>query len=155
MKIAMGLCDTIQDKSVRTSIAKDCAQLMDKQVAAKSGISGMALKAAYKVIKGVGAGYIPRAISHLLPDTCAALEPLWNEGIQAGDPVEYLAQNRSIAADQILSVTDSHIEKSKNKVVRSSYNMLRKSVKNDVEEAVPGLAEILGNYAVTEKATAA
>jgi hypothetical protein len=46
----------------------------------------------------------------------------------------------------LLSITDAKISKTKNGVVRSSYNKLRKSVKNDVEEAVPGLAKILGTH---------
>ena len=143
----MGLSETIQDQAVRANIAKDCSQLMDEQVATKSGLSGLALKATYGVVKGVGAGYIPGAIERLLPEAFVALDPMWAEGVQEGDPVEHLIQNRSRTADMILSVTDAKIEKTSNKIVRSSYNKLRKSVKSDVEESVPGLAKIIGNYA--------
>ncbi|MEB3211183.1 MAG: hypothetical protein VKL39_07505 [Leptolyngbyaceae bacterium] len=132
---------------MRTSIAKDCAGLIDDQVAAKSGMGGLALKATYGMVKGVGKEYIPGAIGRLLPDTFAALDPIWTEGVQSGDPVDYLSQHRSRAADMILSVTDTRIEKSNNKIVRSAYNKLRKSVKNDVEASVPELAKIIHTYA--------
>ncbi|WAL60188.1 DUF6918 family protein [Thermocoleostomius sinensis] len=143
----MGLTEKISDQHTQATVAADCAKLIDEQVAAKNGISGLALKAAYGVVKGVEPSYIPGAIQRLLPDALVALDPLWNEGVQSGDPVQHLIQNRSRTAETLLSITDAKISKTKNGVVRSSYNKLRKSVKNDVEEAVPGLAKILATHA--------
>ncbi|HEY9696154.1 MAG TPA: hypothetical protein V6D10_02760 [Trichocoleus sp.] len=142
----MGLRDKISDINTQANLVVDCAKLMDEQVAAKNGISGLALKAAYGVVKSVEPSYIPNAIHRLLPEALAALDPIWDEGVQSGNPVEHLIQNRDRTADMLLNITDAKIEKTKNGVVRSSYNKLRKSVKNDVEEAVPGLAKILGTH---------
>ena len=142
----MVLSEKIKNETVRASIAADCAKLIDKQVAAKGGLSGMAMKTAYGVIKGVGAGYIPGAISRLLPEACTALEPMWQEGTASGDPVKYLSDNRDRTADSILSVTDARIQGSNNGVVSATYKKLRKSVKNDVEAAVPDLAQIINSY---------
>ncbi|MEO0408834.1 MAG: hypothetical protein AAF289_15940 [Cyanobacteria bacterium P01_A01_bin.135] len=144
----MALSEIIQDKAIRNSIADDCTQLIDRQVSAKSGLGGMALKATYSVVKSVGAGYIPGAIQRLLPEVCAALDPLWEEGGKTGNPVQHLSQNRSQAAEAILAVTDRRAEKTSSKVVRSSYNKLRNSVKGDVEAAVPEVAQILGRHAL-------
>lgn len=141
------LSEKIQDTAVRASIADDCAKLIDKQVAAKGGLAGMAMKTAYGVIKGVGAGYIPGAINRLLPDALKALDPLWQEGAAAGDPVKYLSENSDRTADSILSVTDARIAKTSNGVVSATYKKLRKSVKNDVQAAVPDLAQIINSYA--------
>ena len=143
----MGLSDKIQDKAVRERIAADCAKLIDKLVAAKGGLAGMAMKTAYGVIKGVGASYIPGAISRLLPDACKALDPMWQEGTATGDPVKYLSENRDRTADSILSVTDARIQNTSNGVVSATYKKLRKSVKNDVEAAVPDLAQIILSHA--------
>jgi hypothetical protein len=145
-RINMGLSDQVSDQTTQSNLIADCTKLMDEQVAAKNGLSGLALKAAYGVVKGIEPGYIPGAIQRLLPEALVALDPMWDEGIQSGDPVQHLIQNRSRTADMLLSITDSKIEKSSNGVVRASYNKLRKSVKNDVEEAVPGLAKILGTH---------
>ncbi|MGF1512126.1 MAG: hypothetical protein ACFB5Z_00290 [Elainellaceae cyanobacterium] len=142
----MGLREIIWDETVRAKIAEDATQLIDEQVAAKSGLGGMALKATYGVVKSVGPSYIPGAVNRLLPEVCASLDPMWEEGIKAGDPVEYLSQNRARAADAILETTDARAAKTDNKVVRSSYGKLRKSVKGDVEAAVPGLAQILARH---------
>ncbi|EKV02683.1 hypothetical protein Lepto7375DRAFT_4944 [Leptolyngbya sp. PCC 7375] len=141
------LSEKIQDAAIRASIADDCAKLIDKQVAAKGGLTGMAMKTAYGVIKGVGAGYIPGAINRLLPDACKALEPIWQEGAAAGDPVKYLSENSDRTADSILSVTDARIKNTNNGVVSGTYKKLRKSVKNDVEAAVPDLAHIIHSHA--------
>jgi hypothetical protein len=145
-KIGMALSDQTSDQTTQENLATDCAKLVDEQVAAKSGISGLALKAAYGVVKGVEPSYISGAIQRLLPDALAALDLMWDEGIQSGDPVQHLIQNRSRTADMLLSITDAKIERSKNGIVRSSYGKFRKSVKSDVEEAVPGLAKILGTH---------
>lgn len=144
--MAMGLTDQIKNRNAQASITADCAKLIDEQVAAKNGIGGLALKATYGVVKGIGADYVSGAIDRVLPEVLNALDPIWNEGIQAGNPVEYLANNRSRTADMVLSVTDARIEKTSNGVVRGAYNKLRKSVKNDVEEAVPDLAKIIGQH---------
>jgi predicted outer membrane lipoprotein len=141
----MALRETIKNESVKAGIVADCMKLMDTQVAAKKGLSGMGLKAAYGVVKGVGQGYVPGAIGRLLPEAFAALEPMWLEGLEAGDPVAYISKNRSQAADTLLSVTDQRISRSDG-IVRSSYNKLRKSVKGDVEAAMPGLAEIINTH---------
>lgn len=143
----MGLSDQIKNQNTQDAIIADCTKLIDDQVSAKSGLSGLALKAAYGVVKGVGPGYISGALGRILPEALTALDPMWNEGVQIGDPVNHLIQNRTRAADTLLSVTDARIEKSDNGIVRASYNKLRKSVKSDVEEAVPGLALIIANHA--------
>ncbi len=141
----MELRDRLKDKNVKASAVADFVKLIDEQVAAKGGLSGMGLKAAYGAVKGVKPGYISGAIARLLPDALTAIEPIWNEGIATGDPVEHLTQNCSRTADMLLNVTDARIQKSNNGIVRSSYNQFRKSVQGDVEKAVPGLAKIIGD----------
>lgn len=145
----MSLNTLIKDKSVKANIVADCTQLMDEQVAAKGGLSGMALKTAYKLIKGIGPKYVEGAIGRLLPEAFKALDPMWEEGLQNGTPVDYLIQNRSRTADLVLSVTDARMANKGEGILRSTYNKFRKSVKGDIEEAVPGLAKIIGNYAQT------
>lgn len=142
----MTLTSKIQDKAVRKSIAADCTQLIDQQVSAKGGLSGLALKATYGVVKGIGADYVPGAINRLLPETCTALDPIWAEGIEKGDPVAYLSQNKDRTADLILSTTDKRIANNGNGVIKASYNKLRKSVKGDVAAAVPELAQIIDRH---------
>lgn len=143
----MGLRDqVVKDEDTQANIAADCAKLMDEQVATKSGISGLAMKTAYRALKGIGPGYIPRALNSLVPQALDALDPMWAAGLQAGDPVEHLSQHSAETADVLLGVTDKKLDNATNKIVIATYKKVRKSVKGDVEEAVPGLAKILINY---------
>ncbi len=141
----MTLSQQLNDPGVRNQIAQDCTHLIDEQVSAKGGLGGFALKAAYGVVKGIGADYIPGAVGRLLPDTLSALDPVWAEGEQAGDPVQYLSEHRDRAADAILGVTDARVATTDNKIIAGAYGKLRKSVQSDVAAAVPGLATILQN----------
>jgi hypothetical protein len=147
--IEMGLSQGLNEPNKRASVVADCVKLIDEQVARKSGISGLGMKAAYGTVKGVKPGYIEGAVERLLPEVFTALEPMWSEGVQTGDPVGYLSQNSSRSAEALLSVTDARIEKTDNGVVRGAYKKLRKSVKGDVEEAIPNLAQIIDNYTNT------
>jgi hypothetical protein len=142
----MGLSEGLNDPNKAASIVADCVKLIDEQVAAKGGLGGLGLKATYGTVKGVRPGYINGAIERLLPEALDALDPIWSEGVQTGDPVGYLSQNRSRTADALLGITDARIEKTSNGIVRGAYNKLRSSAKSDVEEAVPGLAKIIDNY---------
>jgi hypothetical protein len=142
----MALSNILADQALKAKLVEDCTHLIDRQVAAKGGLGGMALKATYGVVKGLGSGYIPGAVGRILPEVVVSLDPLWTEGVQAGDPVAYLSQNQTQAADVILGVTDRRIAMTNNGLVKSSYSKLRQSVKGDVAGAVPGLAEILGAH---------
>lgn len=143
----MELTRKIQDKAVRDRIAADCTQLIDTQVAAKGGLGGLALKAAYGAVKGLGGDYVLGAVKRLLPEVAEALDPLWAEGVQSGDPVAYLSANSDRTADVILSTTDARIErKASGGIIGASYKKLRKSVKKDVTAAVPGLAQIIDKH---------
>lgn len=142
----MGLTDGLNDSNKKDRLVADGVKLIDEQVSAKSGLGGMAWKAAYGTVKGVKPGYIEGAIDRLLPECLSALDPMWSEGTQTGDPVQYLSQNSSRAADALLGITDARIEKTSNGIVRSAYKQLRGSAKSEVEAAVPGLAKIIDNY---------
>lgn len=142
----MGLSEGLSDPNKKNMVVADCTKLIDEQVAAMKGVSGLALKAGYTAVRGLAPNYCAQAIAGLLPETFAALDPIWSEGIQTGDPVKHLSQNRDRTADAVLGVTDEKIEKSKNTTVKGVYNRLRNSAKKHVEDAIPNLALIVDNY---------
>ncbi len=142
----MKLTDKVKDPAAKKAIAKDCTQLIDRQVSAKGGLSGMALKTAYGVVKGIGSDYVPGAIARLLPEACAAIEPIWEEGVAKGDPVAHLSANSDRTADSILGATDARIARVGNGLIVGTYKKLRKSIKSDVVTAVPGVAQILQQH---------
>ncbi len=142
----MGLQDVLQNPAIYTSLVSSCQDLLDQQVASKGGLSGVALKTTYGLVKGVGPNYISGAIARLLPEVMKALDPLWDEGLATGDPVDYLSRNCDQAAACLLSVTDLRVKATRYTVVKTSYGNLRQSVKADIASAVPQLAQILNHH---------
>ena len=144
----MKLSEQINDPQIRSRIATDCVSLMEDQVNQKKGIGGILFKTLYKGINAIGANYAHDAIVALIAPVSRAIDPLWEKGVTAGDPVNYLKQNQSLTADTILTVTDAKIKNASNKVVKVTYDKIRGSLKEEIETAVPRLAEILEKNAV-------
>jgi hypothetical protein len=142
----MGLGAGLSDPNKKTKVVEDCCQMIDQQLAAKSGLGGMTLKAAFAALKGIKPGYIPHVVEMLLPECFDALDPIWSEGTQKGDPVAHLESSRTQAAEALLHITDERVKASDRAIVRGTYDKFRKSAKGYVEEAVPDLARVIERY---------
>jgi hypothetical protein len=142
----MGLSDHLLNPNKKAMVVDDCCNMIDQQLAAKSGISGIALKTAFAALKGVKPGYIPYVVEQLLPQFLTALDPLWNEGVEKGDPAGHLVASRSDTADALLGVTDARVQYTKRQIVKGTYDKFRGTAKKHVEEAVPDLAKIVNKY---------
>ena len=149
----MKLSELSQTPETKARLIADILKLVDEQVATKKGVSGLALKGAYRVVKGLGSDYLPGVVGRLLPEILSALEPFWAEGEAAGDPVAYVNQHRDRAADTLLAITDRKATGTNN-VVRSVYQKLRTSIQPDVAAAMPSLAQILAQYTQPQAAPA-
>jgi hypothetical protein len=143
----MGLSEELMNSVHKDLIVQDCCTMIDAQLASKSGMSGIALKAAFAALKGIQPGYIPTVIESLLPVCLTAIDPIWSEGVQEGEPVKYLTANSSRTANALLGVTDARVKNTKRQIVRGTYEKLRNSAEKHVQEAVPDLAKLLGKYA--------
>ncbi|MEH2403149.1 DUF6918 family protein [Nostoc sp.] len=142
----MGLSEGLLNPTKKAMVINDCCKMIEGQLASKSGMSGIALKTAFAALKGVKPGYIPYVVEQILPQCFTALDPIWNEGVEKGNPIEYLSGNRSHTADALLGVTDARVKNVKRQIVRGTYEKLRGSAKKHVEEAVPDLAKVIDNY---------
>ncbi|MEH2111919.1 DUF6918 family protein [Nostoc sp.] len=142
----MGLSDGLLNPTKKAMVIEDCCNMIEGQLASKSGMSGIALKTAFAALKGIKPGYIPYVVEQILPQCFIALDPIWSKGIEKGDPIEYLSVNRSDTADALLGVTDARVKSAKRPIVRGTYEKLRGSAKKHVEEAVPDLAKVINNY---------
>ncbi len=129
----------------KESVVADCVVLIDEEVASKRGLSAMAIKTGYKLVKGVKPGFVERVTEWLLPRFADALDPIWQQGCQMGDPKEHLRCRSNEAAEALLGVTDTRIEMA-NAPVRSTYSRLRGSAKDHVEAAIPRLALLIDKH---------
>jgi hypothetical protein len=142
----MSLADAINEPSKKSAVVADCCKLVEEEVADKGGISGFAVKAGYRAVKGIKPGFIAEVVEKLLPEFASSLDPIWEEGKNAGNASNHFTSHRAKVADALLSVTDEKAKHAKSAVVRSTYETLRGSAKKNVEEAVPRLAKLLEKH---------
>src|SRR6187402_1636190 len=132
----------------RSALISDAERVLDQEVADKSGLTGIAIKTAYKVVKGVRPGFIPEVVDSLLDEFLDAVEPLYQDAVAKQRPVGTgVRENPSRVADALLAVTDRKAERAKSQVVKSAYEKLRGSAKKQVEGACPRLATLLERHA--------
>ncbi len=137
----------------RQDVIDDTAQLIDDEVARKSGLSGMALKGGYKVVKKLKPGIIGEAIDGLLDDFSQALDPLYQEFLNDDDVdtfEAYLASHDDQAAEDLLSITDERAKRADNRVLKKTYKKLRGQAERHVREALPGVGRLIDEHAPKE-----
>jgi hypothetical protein len=143
----MNLNDVLNDEATRASIIEDVCRLVDDEVGKQRGISGVAVKAGYKLVQGVKPGFVRKVVGALLPDFAAALEPIREQAVAQGQPVgSYFSAHTPEAAAALLAVTDGRAQGSEHGSVRAAYGKLRGSARKNVESAIPGLGKIIEKY---------
>lgn len=140
----------VSEPVVYQSVLKDSIRVLDEEVSKKSGIGGLAIKGAYKILKSVQGGKaLQKAIEVLMPDFIDAFEPYFEKYQNAGAKgsfESFLAPNFDGLADQMLSVTDKKVQESDSSTVRNTYQKLRPKAKREVISSLPGLARMIEKY---------
>jgi hypothetical protein len=135
---------------VEPQFVADCQALIDGEVAGKSGISGTAIKAAYKVAATFAPGYYTETIRSILPDMLDALEPFWADFLQSGTAEfgDYLVKRGDEASEALLAVTDQMADVSGRVAIVKAYRLVRGSAGKSIEAALPALGALVQRYAV-------
>ena len=142
------LKELAQDSEKRRAVVEDACHVLDLEVADKSGLSGLAIKAGYKLVQGVKPGFVRHVVEDLLDDFLDALDPIYQESVSAGkQPGEHLKANAGRVADALLGITDRRAEKAQRAAIKGMYVKLRPSAKKHVEAAAPRLAEMVDKHA--------
>ena len=137
---------------VRPRVVADCTELIDAQVRAKRGVSGLAIKGAYGTIKRIKKGMVPEVVEALLDDWMDRLQPYYDSWAQTRDGsfVDHLVTRSEQVAEDLLTVTDERAEKTSHKTAAKAYRKMRPTAKNNVIAAVPGLARLLEKHLPAE-----
>jgi hypothetical protein len=131
----------------RGAVVDDALRVLDAEVDDKSGFSGIAVKTAYKLVKGVSPDFLRRVVDHLLNDFLGALDPLYQEALQRGvDARQHLVSNPGRVADLLLSITDGRAARTDNQMIKKTYEKLRDGAKKHVEAAVPRLGDLFARH---------
>jgi hypothetical protein len=126
-----------------------CLTLIDQEVAAKSGVSGTAVKLAYKAADTFAPGYLQAKVEELVPDMVATLEPFWADFSASGAAEfgDYLVKRGDEVAEALLSVTDARAEACDKPVILKAYRTVRGGAARHVVAALPALGSLAQNYA--------
>ena len=132
----------------RPALIDDALRVLDAEVDDKSGLSGIAIKTAYKLVKGISPGFLREVVDALLNDFLDALDPIYQAAVTKGvSPQQALKSNPGAVADALLSITDRRAQRAKNAVIKSTYEKLRGQAKKHVEAAVPRLGDLFQRHA--------
>jgi hypothetical protein len=140
----------LTDTSKRPRILGDCERLIADEVDSKGGLSGLAIKGAYKIVCAVKPGIIRESMDGLLNDFVKRLDPFYaDHRAKGGDPKAFasaLASRSSEVADALLGITDDRAKRAKNATLKGAYEKLRPQAKKHVEEAVPRVGRTLAGH---------
>lgn len=143
------LKEKVAEPAVRGRVVADAAQLVDDEVRARSGLSGMAIKAGYKAVRALKPSLIPDAIDGLLDRFVEQLEPFYADwaSSEEGESFErFLVNRKTRVANALLGVTDRRAREATNRTIKKTYEKLRPYGEKNVEQAVPGLGQLLNRY---------
>jgi hypothetical protein len=127
----------------------DCFSLLEQEVGELSGVSGTAVKIAYKTVNTFMPGHVRFMVESLLPDMVGKLEPFWTDFQESGGGEfgDYLAKRAGEVSQALLSVTDARAVASGRPVIIKAYGSVRSSAAKHVESALPRVGELVQKYA--------
>lgn len=147
----MGELKTRLDAAKREDVVDDVVALINAEVQGKSGLSGVALKGGYAVVKRLKGGrMIHSAADALLDPFAEALDPLYNDFLADEDAstfAVYLEPRRDEATQALLGITDARVQEAEKKVIIKTYGKLRGQAEKHVAEAIPGVGRLIDTYA--------
>ena len=141
------LTDILGSGAKRSAVVDDACRVLDEEVKDKSGLTGLAIKAAYGVVKGISPGFVREVVDGLLDDFLKCLDPLYQEAVAKGArPGPHLQANSDRVADALLAVTDGRAARAQRPVIKSAYEKLRPTAKKQVAAATPRLGGLLERH---------
>jgi hypothetical protein len=133
----------------RPQVIADCYKLIELGVKDMTGISGAAVKLAYKTVNSFMPGHVRFMVGSLLPDMVEKLEPYWADFSTSGGSSfgDYLAKRGDEVSQALLSVTDARAAASGRPTIIKAYSTVRGGAVKHVEAALPRIGELVHTYA--------
>jgi hypothetical protein len=146
--MAATLHEMLLAPQTQPQVVADCEALVDHEVGGMSGISGTAVKLAYKTVRTFSADHIHYMIETLLPRMTDELQPYWADFTAAGGGSfgDYLATREDQVSESLLSITDERGRNSSRPVIVKAYNTVRGSAAKHVKAALPQVGAMVEKY---------
>jgi hypothetical protein len=143
------LRDILLTPQTQPKVIDDGITLVDEQISDKSGISGAAVKIAYKTVTTFSPGHIRYMVEQLMPAMLERLQPYWDQFQTSGGGSfgDYLAKNGEQVSESLLEITDARAEGSSRPVIVKAYKSVRGSAAKNVLAALPQLGALVQKYA--------
>jgi hypothetical protein len=130
-------------------VMADCQAMIKREVSDMSGLSGTAVKLAYKTVTTFAPDHVTYMVEQLLPGMVDKLEPFWADFNAAGEPEfgGYLAARGDEVSEALLTVTDERAKNSDRPTIIRAYNTVRGGAAKHVQAALPQVGEMVLRYA--------
>ena len=147
--MAATLQEILLTPDTQPQVTADCLTLIKQEVSAKSGVSGTAVKLAYKTVNAFASGYLQSMVETLLPEMVAKLEPYWADFNASGasDFGDYLAKRGDEVSEALLEVTDGLAAESSRPTILKAYRSVRGGAAKHVTAALPAVGALVQKYA--------
>ena len=147
--MAATLQELLLTPEIQPQLTADCCTLLEQELADKTGVSGAAVKLAYKTVNTFKPGHIQFMVGDMLPDMVVQLDPFWADFRASGGSGfgDYLAKRGEEVAEALLTVTDTLAEQSERPTVVKAYKSVRGSAAKHVQAALPRVGDVVMKYA--------
>ena len=134
---------------VEPQVTSDTLALVDSELASKSGMSGTAVKVAFKAITAFAPGYYQETVHGMIPKMVYQLAPYWADFQVSGsaDFGDYLSKRGDEVSEALLAVTDDMAARSGRAPVVKAYKAVRGGAGKHIEAALPNLGAMIQRYA--------
>ncbi|MDD5305891.1 MAG: hypothetical protein PHU25_01085 [Deltaproteobacteria bacterium] len=145
------LSETLLADDKRGKVIEDSCRLIDGEVAAKSGITGLLIKGGYKAFKAVKPTMVHEAVTFLLPEFVGVMDRHYAEYLAAEPKKEmtldrWLVRRDTKVADDLLGITDRIMDRSNKAALKAIYKKLRPVGQRNVKEAIPGIGRLIASH---------
>ncbi len=141
------LSEAIKDPKKRRAIIDDGVKVVEQEVSSKRGMSGMAVKAGFRVVKGVKPGIIAEALNSFLDQFAVKVDPYYDRCRESGGNLRaYFVAHSDAIADDLLSIVDARAERAKHRTLKKAYFKLRPQGKKHTIDAMPAVAGLVERH---------
>jgi hypothetical protein len=147
--MAATLPEILLAPDTQPKVVDDCLELIEQEVSDKSGITGTAVKLAYKTANAFAPGYMRQTVESLLPDLADNLQPFWADFCASGSSEfgDYLVKRADEVSEALLSMTDDRAAASGRPTIVRAYKTVRGGAAKQIEAALPRVGDLVLKYA--------
>ena len=147
--MAATLPEILLAPDTQPKVVADCYELIEQEVADKSGVAGTAVKLAYKTVTTFAPGHIRYMVESLLPELADKLQPFWADFTSSGSSEfgDYLVKRSDEVCEALLSVTDARAEASDRPTIVRAYRTVRGGAAKQIAVALPRVGDLVLKYA--------